>query len=136
MVVVRLGEVCPILAELESAAITPVKTENDLPVYNYSAIQHLVKTGMAHECYSLNAFIYLTDKKLHDAFTTGCLELDFSPVVGRVGSRIEVYDKVATFTDLQSLLPDFVKRYEVIMDIPHNLSVESGNYARKLVCNN
>jgi hypothetical protein len=136
IVVVRLDEVYPTLAELESAAIQSVKTQDDLPVYNYSAIKHLIKIGKAHECRALDALIFLTGQLLEKVFTTGCLELAFSPVEGVFGGLKKVCDKVKTNTDQQLPLEESVKPYQVIMDIQHNLSVSFGNYARELVCNN
>lgn len=91
IVVVRLDEVYPTLEELESAAIQSVKTQDDLPVYHYSAIKHLIKIGKAHECYALDVRIFLTGQLLEKVFTAGCLELAFSAISG-VGNVLYFFE--------------------------------------------
>jgi hypothetical protein len=107
-------------------------------IYLFLIIQQLntLQKQEEHECYSLDSLTVVKGQQLKNAFANGCLELSFKPISGRILRKLDVYNKVATNTDLQLPLKDSVHVYQVVMDIPHNLLVSAGNYASELVCNN
>lgn len=138
VIVVRLSQILPTLAEIGRQGIQPAVpgTESATPQFNYSQIAHLVRTGSATECYPSDSEIVVKGSQLQNAFSTGCLELSFEHALAPIGYTKLAYDKVASNTDLQLPYRESVEIYRVTTDVSHNLSVHSGNYASELVCNN
>ena len=119
-----MGEFFPRIAELAFLGIESSETKNNRPVFNFSQLQHLVKTGRAYECYARNADLKIDGQKLQAAFASGCLELAFQDLhQNAIGTKLDIEDKENSYT--------------VVIDCAYKSPQSgAGNYPAALTCVN